>query len=123
MQPIGLSLNDEKLLGSKFLTYDIVYNDGYHFYQFNELGSNVNQKLMTTAIEVATTIGIEGFGRIDFRVTERGEHFIMDVSTYPHIIRHSSFWYMFKENGFDYPDLFSLLVGLTAERNNWQGIV
>lgn len=123
LQPIGLSLNDEKLLGSKFLTYDIVYNDGYHFYQFNELGSNVNQKLMTTAIEVATTIGIEGFGRIDFRVTERGEHFIMDVSTYPHIIRHSSFWYMFKENGFDYPDLFSLLVGLTAERNNWQGIV
>lgn len=118
-QPIGLTLNGEKLLGDKFLTYDIVYNDGYQFYEFNELGDQVNQKLLTTAIDVATTIGIEGFGRVDFRVTEKGEHFIMDVSTYPHIIRHSSFWHLFKQNGFDYQDIFGLLIGLTAERNSW----
>jgi D-alanine-D-alanine ligase len=43
LQPIGLSLNGEKLLGDKFLTYDIVYNDGYHFYEFNELGDKVNE--------------------------------------------------------------------------------
>jgi D-alanine-D-alanine ligase len=119
IEPIGLSLEGSKLLGNNFLTYDIVYKDEYNFYQFKELGEKVNQNLLTAATNASRTIGIEGFGRVDFRVNTKGEYFIMDVSTYPHIIRHSSFWYMFRENGFNYQDIFGLLVGLVGQRNNW----
>jgi D-alanine-D-alanine ligase len=36
IDPIGLMLNDTKLLGTQILNYDTVYNDVYQFYSFEE---------------------------------------------------------------------------------------
>lgn len=117
---IGLGLDNVKLLNDRILTYDIVYKDNYSFYDFNEFGESFNQTLLTAAKSVAQIIGIEGFGRVDFRITHEQDYYVMDVSTYPHIIHHSSFWYMLDRLNFQYHDLFALMVGLTGERYNWQ---
>jgi len=117
---IGLELENTKLLNEQILTYDIVYDDGYNFYSFNELGNEFNTHLLDTAKKAALVIGIEGFGRIDFRVTTDKVPFIMDVSTYPHITHHSSFWYMFNELNLSYSDLLGVLVGLTGIKYSWR---
>jgi D-alanine-D-alanine ligase len=119
IEPIGLGMGEIKLLNDNILTYDIVYNDNYTFYPFIELGEDLNNQLLSTAKKTAMIIGIEGFGRVDFRITTDKKYYIIDVSTYPHIIHHSSFWYMFNMYDFKYCNLFGLMVGLTAIRYNW----
>lgn len=119
IRPVGLSLGEKKFLGNEFLTYDIVYDDLYGFYDFDIFGDDLNEKLVACAKNTALAIGIDGFGRVDFRVTEKGQYYIMDVSTYPHMTQHSSFWHLFKKLGYEYKDLFALMIGLTAKRYLW----
>lgn len=122
VKPVGISLKGTRFLDSQFLTYDIVYDDQYDFYDFDIFGDNFNESILDCAKDVALAIGIDGFGRIDFRVTEKGEYYIMDVSTYPHMTHHSSFWHLFKQLGYNYKDLFALMIGLTAKKNLWDKI-
>jgi D-alanine-D-alanine ligase len=119
IQPVGLMLDNTRLLGNKILNYDTVYNDVYQFYQFDQFGEGLNNELLCYAERAMSVIGTEGYGRIDFRVTEQGKPYIMDVATYPHMIKHSSFWYIFRESGFEYKDIFSVLLSLAAEKYKW----
>lgn len=120
IHPVGLTLNNNELLGEQILDYDVVYNDGYGFYSFNHFGEKLNLELMNYAQKAVGIIGTEGFGRIDFRITKEGRPFIMDVATYPHVIKHSSFWFLFQSYGFEYKDIFALLLSLSAEKYQWK---
>lgn len=117
---IGISVNGKTLLGNQILTYDIVYNDRYNFYDFEEIvdESSINN-ITKCAEKSAQILGIEGLGRIDFRVLLNGQFYITDVSTNPHIIKHSSYGYLFNKKGFEYSDLPLAMLALLCMKNNW----
>jgi D-alanine-D-alanine ligase len=116
-QPVGLSLAEEEVLDGRILTYDIVSSDRYGFYDLKK--EEVSPSLAQLSIEAFETLGIRGFGRIDFRIDAAGNCFIIDVATNPHIIKHSSFHFLFMNTGRDYPSLLGLLVALACERLGW----
>jgi D-alanine-D-alanine ligase len=115
---VGLSKNGNNLLGNDFLTYDDVYVDNYNFWKFDQ-DTNLSKRLRDTAIQASNILGLRGFSRIDFRVTEEGKYFITDVSTNPHTTPHSSYAFLFESLGKSAGDLPPLLVGLTSEREKW----
>jgi D-alanine-D-alanine ligase len=115
---VGISKNGNNLLGSDFLTYDDVNVDNYLFWNFDQ-NSVLSEKLKAKAIQVSKVLGLCGFSRIDFRVTQDGKAFIIDVSTSPHTTAHSSYAFMFKSIGKSVNDLPPLLVGLASEREKW----
>jgi D-alanine-D-alanine ligase len=119
LTPIGLTLNGNRNLGNEILNYETVYDDVYQFYKFEEFGKDFNEKLLNYAEAAVSVIGTEGYGRIDFRITDKGQAFIMDVATYPHIIKHSSFWFAFKEYGFEYKDIFAILLSIASKKYKW----
>ena len=116
---IGLSVDGKKKLDDLFLTYEIVYEDGYQFFEFDEFDPTILNDIIETVKNSALVLGLEGFSRIDMRVREDGAFHIMDVATYPHAIKHSSFWFMMKSLGYEYADVFALLTVLAAKRYNW----
>jgi D-alanine-D-alanine ligase len=85
----------------------------------SRFGSEFNQTLTDYAEKAISVIGTEGYGRIDFRITDSGQPYVMDVATYPHIIKHSSFWFLFRQYGFEYRDIFAVLLALAAEKYKW----
>lgn len=115
IMPIGISINEAKELGQNILNYDIVYNDDYSFYLFNEITQEQELKILTVAENVIKCLGIYGFGRVDFRLDKDKNIFITDVSTNPHITKHSSFSYMFNQLGYNYRDLPIALVGTVLQ--------
>ena len=119
IEPIGLKVDEVELLGRRVLTYDVVHDDQYKFYHFDKFDIEHTKRLLKCAENAATILGTEGFGRIDFRIKSNGEFCIMDASTYPHIIKHSSFWFLFNSLGYSYHDMFALLTAITGKKYNW----
>jgi D-alanine-D-alanine ligase len=113
---VGISIDGQRALGDEFLTYDRVYADKYEFYPFE--GESAGQ-IAAAAQQAFDTLGIRGFGRIDFRVNDEGTFYAIDVATNPHVIHHSSFAFTFRETGRQYEELIGLLMALACEREGW----
>lgn len=117
--PVGIKLNDKKLLGKEILTYDIIYNDLYSFYIFDEVQDYKITEIVKTAENVANIIGIKGFGRVDFRIDINGNYYVTDVATNPHITKHGSFFHLFNHLGYQQKDLLATLIALTCRDFQW----
>ena len=107
--PVGISLSDDPLMGDSILNYESVYFDQYHFYSF-ELVSKACKEMIEIAKRVSFYLGIEGLGRIDFRICRNGKFYITDVSTNPHFVRHSSIYHAFQKIGMQDNDIARAIV-------------
>jgi len=109
--PIGIQIDDDPFLDEKILTYDRVYNDRYGFYRYEGPASCA---VISTAVNAARILGISAIGRIDFRITESGEHFVTDVSTNPHLTRFGSCAFLFSQLSLRHSDLLGAWLALSA---------
>lgn len=109
---IGISMGNNPLLSDKIITYDIAYDETYSFYNFADINMTLSDNLMKNAEAACSILGINHYGRFDFRVDPNGSFYITDVSTHPFLIKHSAFAYMFSVLKFEYEDIFLLLVKL-----------
>jgi D-alanine-D-alanine ligase len=105
----GIEVSGRKELGDSFLTYDIVGNSKYSFYDYEDENSAIARELRLTAQEVYRKLGFSGLVRIDFRVTPLGRWCITDVNTPPHITHNSSYAFAFECAGMTHADLMTML--------------
>lgn len=105
----GIHMSERRDLGDTFLTYDIVGNSKYGFYDYSDENSAIALELRSTAKEIYRNLGFSGLVRIDFRVTPLGRWCITDVNTPPHITRKSSCAFAFECAHMTHPDLMTML--------------
>ncbi|EGT0000789.1 ATP-grasp domain-containing protein [Clostridium perfringens] len=80
-------------------------------YKFSFLENNcLVKKIQNDTQKIAKLLGINGYGRVDFRINSKGEYFVIDIATMPYIINHSSFSFWFKEKKYNYNDLYKVLL-------------
>ncbi|SFF44749.1 D-alanine-D-alanine ligase [Paenibacillus algorifonticola] len=109
--PMGIKIADQEFLGNNILTYDKRKNDDYKYYNFNDIDHALCQKIIKTSKETITILGIQGFGRIDYRINTQNEFFITDIATNPHIVHHSAFFHAFKHLNYSYSEMLAVLIG------------
>lgn len=109
---IGINMDNESLLHDKIITYDIAYDETYNFYNFEKINIALAQQLKKTAESACAILGLDHYGRFDFRINAEGSFYITDISTHPFLIKHSAFAYMFSILNLKYEDIFLLLIDL-----------
>ena len=109
---IGIAMDNNSLLCDRIITYDIAYDETYNFYDFAKINMTLAQQLMKTAESACAILGLEHYGRFDFRINAEGSFYITDISTHPFLIKHSAFAYMFSFLSLKYEDIFLLLINL-----------
>lgn len=119
---VGIKENGNSCLGNSFLTYDKVADDRYEFYNFDEQNPKIASELKQTAIKTFKTLGLSGVLRVDFRVQENGEFFIMDYNNSPHLTANHSCAFSILQLGFEFEDMLKLVLykslGLEAKKLN-----
>jgi len=115
--PVGISVNEEKQLDDMILDYNTRKNLIFDFYNYQKFNTRVAEKLEECAINAIKLLGIEGFGRVDFRVDLNDNYFITDVAANPHLTKGMSFNYAFEENGMSYKEMLETLIVVTISRN------
>lgn len=115
--PMGVYYRGLEPLGSDILDYEGRKEHSYHFTDFHRVSDSAAATLERCAVEAAAALGIQGLGRIDFRVTE-GDNipYITDIATNPGIHQNTSIYQGFEDLGYTYEDMMTILVGLTISR-------
>jgi D-alanine-D-alanine ligase len=110
LPPVGISFENNTYTG--ILTGSASNASNYAFYDIeNIVGSECCEQIMIAAEKSFNLIGIETYGRIDFRIDKNThEYFLIDISTTPYITRHSSFAYAMKKQGLDYSNIFEIII-------------
>jgi len=111
LNPVGIALNEnEKIMDFNILDYDKVFFDNYHFFNLCDTPLNT-QQIICDAKSAVKVLGLSGLCRVDFRIDESGRHYIIDVSTNPHFINHSSVNYAFKQLSINSECIMKIILG------------
>lgn len=106
----GISLNGNKNLGERILSYDTIFEDGFDLFDFTEFDSNISQHIQRDALTAYNMLQLKGPVRMDYRVTESGEFYLMDYNNSPHLGIQHSFAFSIRQLGFSYEDMLRLIV-------------
>ena len=82
-----------------------------------DLEPELRAKLQKTALEAYRALRVRDYGRIDMRLTESGEIYIIEVNASCYLEQNSEFAISAAASGVDYPDLVNRIVELALERD------
>ena len=114
--PVGITVNEEKNLGSDILDYTIRRDLKFGFYNFEEYNEQLSKRLEECTKNVVKLLGITGFGRVDFRIDYNNNIYVTDIATNPHITKGMSFYYACSQNGLNYSQMLESLIALSFEK-------
>lgn len=73
-------------------------------------------RVQKTALDAYRALRVRDYGRIDLRVTEGGEVFVIEVNANCYLEKNSEFALAAKEHGIEYDDLVGRIADLAVER-------
>ncbi|MDY8048706.1 hypothetical protein [Paenibacillus polymyxa] len=113
LDPVGISMDNKKNLGSNIITYERSFTDDYDFYALNRVFSkSIINTIKESSKKAAILLGLSNYGRIDYRIDTKGTPYLMDIATSPYTTKHSSFAFAFKELDVDYEYIYSTIIAL-----------
>ena len=113
--PVGIDLDGSGKMGERILDYDLRYSDSYDYYDFSNEHPELSTEVLNMAVSVACILNINGFGRVDFRISEGGGIYVTDVATNPHYTMGSSYVFLFERLGFSYDELIACMIAASLE--------
>lgn len=125
---VGIAVRGRKRMGDDILRYADVFSDAYEFFDFAEVLPSAAVDLQRLAERAFRAVGMQGIGRVDFRVTDDGQPWIIEVACKPHLTRHGSCAAAAKWAGLTHSEMLSLLAarratgGRQSELQNWMSV-
>lgn len=115
LEPVGISIEGKQNLGSEILTSIHSNNDNYEFYRLQDaFGSKVVENIKSISTLVADLMELKNYGRVDFRITNNGIPYLIDIASSPYTTKHSSFDFAFKKMGFENKDIYGVIINIIA---------
>lgn len=96
------------------ITFEESKFDAYDFGEYE--GPSIDE-IRRTAERISAIFPFAGISRIDFRISDDGTPFVIDVSGTPHLTEVSSVAHRFRCMGFAYDEMICTLVGLNVKRH------
>ena len=112
----GISLGQDRNLGTQILGYDAIFDDAYGFYDYTTEDERVAGRCREIAVLAYKTLSLSGIARIDFRIDEDGTPLATDITNIPHMTPHGAPSYAFSASGRSYSDLLATLLSIGHSR-------
>ena len=81
-----------------------------------DLAPEVYARIQRTAKRIYKTLGLDGYARIDFRLSPDGTPYFIEANPNPEIAKSQEFATAAKHDGLDYPDLLHRILALGISR-------
>lgn len=79
------------------------------------LPKDVKEELQEAALKIYKSLGLSGYARIDFRVTEQREIYFIEANANPHLAEDEDFAESAKCEGISYPELITKIIALGSK--------
>ena len=82
----------------------------------DDLAPEVQARIQRTAKRIYRTLGLDGYGRIDFRLAADGTLYFIEANPNPEIAKSQEFATAAQHDGLDYPSLLNRILALGISR-------
>jgi D-alanine-D-alanine ligase-like ATP-grasp enzyme len=113
---VGVSVGGKRDLEDDFLDFDTLSQRSYDFFDAAEVPALPADAMCRAAEKAARILGIQGYGRIDFRATEAGEFYLIDMQTMPDIHEQSSIHFAMRSTLVRLEDVYAALIAVNCRR-------
>ena len=91
--------------------YDCKYTKGKSQYKVPaDLPKEVARKIQDDALKIYKAVGCRHYGRIDFRLNEKNEHYFLEINTLPGMTTTSLLPMAAQAAGLDFPELVDTII-------------
>ncbi|OAF15113.1 MULTISPECIES: ATP-grasp domain-containing protein [Bradyrhizobium] len=82
----------------------------------DDLAPDVSARIQRTAKRIYRTLGLDGYARIDFRLSSDGTPYFIEANPNPEIAKSQEFATAARHDGLEYPDLLHRILALGIRR-------
>jgi D-alanine-D-alanine ligase len=106
--PVGVKIANNEFLDDNILTYELVSEDKYAFYNFGARYHHFIDELRDIACRSFHLLSLRGTVRVDFRISKNGQCYITDYNNSPHLTRFHSCAQSAEYMGISYEEMLCL---------------
>jgi D-alanine-D-alanine ligase len=119
MPVIAVGIGQEFNLGEKFFTNAMVVDESVVGYICPaDIPADLARKMQNLAVRAYQAVGCRDFGRVDFRVDEKGNPYVLEINPLPSLAESDSFNVFPSAIGSTYDQVINRIVRHACERYN-----
>ena len=98
--------------------YDCKYTEGMSDYIVPaELSDSIERSLLEDALKIYKTIGCRHYARVDFRINDEGQHYLLEINTLPGMTSTNLLPKAAKAAGLKFSDLIDTIIKIASINN------
>ncbi len=114
---VQIQINGKLDLKDDFYTFAHISSDKVQYICPAPIDAGLEKKLKDLALKVYQSVGCRDLGRIDFRVDEKGNPYVLEINPLPCLGRDDVFYFIPKALGFSYEEMIGRIIDQGLERN------
>ncbi len=115
---VQIKIDGELKLKDRFYTFGHIKDDSLEYVCPALINENLKQKLNELAVKTFKAIECRDFGRVDFRVDESGNPYVLEINPLPSLSTEDVFMVISKELGITYEKMLGNILSVALKRNN-----
>ena len=116
MPPVQYVINDKFNLKEEFYTYEMVVAESVEYICPAKISESLTKRLQDMAVAVYKSVKCRDFGRVDFRVDDNENIFVLEINPLPCLARKDTFSHVAEALGKDYNELVLRVVDEALKR-------
>ncbi len=117
MPAIQVSIDNKLDLGDNFFTYlNVTSPDSVEYICPAKINRAVEEKIKEIAVRAYVSVGCRDFGRVDFRVDEKGHPFVLEINPLPSLAKKDAFNIFPQVLGSTYEETINKILNIALER-------
>ncbi len=116
MPVVQVSLNGDVNLGNEFYTFDRISSTALQYVCPAKISAELTRKIQDLAVRVYKCVGCRDFGRVDFRVDQKGNPYVLEINPLPSLDPKDSFGVFTKAINSSYDTALNQVLGFALKR-------
>jgi D-alanine-D-alanine ligase len=118
MPIVQIKIDGELKLKDKFYTFGHIKNDKLEYVCPAKISSELEKEIKTLAVRTYNAIECRDFGRVDFRVDEKGKPYVLEINPLPSLSTEDVFMLVAKKIGMSYEEIIGKILKAALKRHN-----
>ncbi|MCR4336392.1 MAG: ATP-grasp domain-containing protein [Candidatus Omnitrophica bacterium] len=118
MPVVQVSIDGSTSLGDKFYTFNRVSSTNLRYVCPAQISNELTKKLQEIAVKAYQSVDCRDFGRVDFRVDEKGNPYVLEINPLPTLDLSDAFNIFPQVIGSTYNEVINRVLGYAVQRYN-----
>lgn len=121
MPIVQIKIDGRLKLNDKFYTFARIASDRLEYICPARINQELKKKISTLALKTYSAVECRDFGRVDFRVDNKSNPYVLEINPLPSLSTEDVFMVIAKEIGISYEEMIGKILNSALERYNLTG--